>query len=98
MTIDPNNDITIVLGWLREISITGAILISGWKARDIFQIAIDFFKDVKDFMSETRGFMTRVETNHLCHMEAYLRKMSGYSEAEDEKVNRAFKYRDQDTL
>jgi hypothetical protein len=84
MMIDPNLEVTTILGWLREITIITGVVVIGWKARGAIQPVIDFVDDIKSFMMETRTFMQVVQTNHLTHIEKALAKMAGTEYKSDE--------------
>lgn len=62
---------------VRDITVVAGILIIGWKARSWIQPFIDFFEESKDFMKSMRRDMQTLLTNHLHHIEADLKTMSG---------------------
>lgn len=84
---DPVSTVTSVghlATMLRDLVASGAVLFIGWKARDIVQPMIEFFKKANLFMDETstvltgmQGDMKLVMNNHIPHMARDLRKLSG---------------------
>lgn len=74
---NPEQSITMVLSWLREIMIIAGIGVLGWKSRGAFQSVIDFKDRVVRHMNAMEGFAETVLENHLKHIEKDLSKLSG---------------------
>lgn len=79
-----------LFGIARDIFIIGAVIKVGWKARDLVQPAIEFFKDVRTFMVIVTGHMGQLEkdmqillSNDLEHMNSYLKVIAENSEPKD---------------
>lgn len=62
---------------IRDITLVFGVLVIGWKARSWVQPAIDFFNNANTFMFDVRRDMQTLLTNHLSHIEADLKHMSG---------------------
>lgn len=59
-------------------------IVFGWKGRSWVQPIVDFFKEAKEFMKESKLHqqtmehnMTLLMTNHMAHIEADLKTLSG---------------------
>ena len=74
---NPEQSITMVLSWLREVTIIGGIAVLGWKSRGAFQSVLDFKDRVVLHMTTMEGFAKTVVENHLEHIERDLAKLSG---------------------
>lgn len=68
---------------LRDGSILVSILVFGWKARDLVQPPIDFFKQAKMMFERATKHMDTMEagmnillTNHLTHIQGDLNKLA----------------------
>jgi hypothetical protein len=68
----PAQEISYVIGWVRDLGIFGFVLVVGWNARSIFQEVKDFTKDIRGHMKRMEKFAFRMETNHIRHIELYL--------------------------
>jgi hypothetical protein len=82
--ISPNMTVGELVATIRDASFIVGILVFGWKARDIIQPLIDFFKEAKATMSRANKHMTIMErnvsllmSNHLKHIAADLHTISG---------------------
>lgn len=71
-TNNPEQVISYVISWARDLAIFGGTIVFGWKARDIFQDMKDFVNEIRQHMKRMDAFALRLETNHLKHMEEYL--------------------------
>lgn len=77
--MDANNTaqtLTLVLGWLRELSIIGFILALAWHARGAYDDAKNFFERISTHMETMETFAKSVVENHLTHMEESLKKLA----------------------
>ena len=79
MFADTTLTVTTALEWIRDVVVIIGIAVFGWKVRDAFQGVVDFKDEVVSFMRDTRHFMHNVETNHLSHMEEYLKDLADSS-------------------
>ena len=77
MAGDPTQAISTALIWIREVSIIGAILFFGWKARAAWQDVIDFTKEVRKHMRTMNRFAHVVVENHLRHIERDIARLNG---------------------
>jgi hypothetical protein len=83
---DPSTTVTIgqVISTLKDLGFIVGTGVVGWKARDLFQPAVDFFKRAVDHMDimesgvkSLQMDMNTLLTNHLSHVEADLKVISG---------------------
>ena len=81
MYLSPEIQVTSILGWLRELSIITGIVVFGWKSRGAFQSVTDFVEAIQKHMLFMEAFATRMESNHLKHMELYLYRLVKNSRA-----------------
>lgn len=72
-----------VISSIRDITFVLGILYTGWKARAWVQPIITFFDNANAFMVDTRKDLQMLLNNHLTHIEADLRHMSGRHEHVD---------------
>lgn len=76
-----------VIASFRDGAIIVAICTIGWKARALYQVAKDFFKRSLEHMDKVEKGMNAMESgmsilldNHLTHIQADLKSMSGRKE------------------
>ena len=76
--------VNTLLSGIRDIILIVSVLGIGWKIRAFVQPAIDFFKGIKDHLVRSAKHMDMMETsmsllltNHLTHIEADLKSLSG---------------------
>ena len=69
--------ISELLGWIREVTIIGTIMVLGWKSRGIWQGVVDFSTRITKHMDLMEEFAGNVVNNHLKHIERDLAKMAG---------------------
>ena len=72
----PAQEISYVISWVRDLGIFGFVLVVGWNARSIFQEVKDFTKDIRGHIKRMEKFAFRMETNHIRHIELYLRAIA----------------------
>jgi hypothetical protein len=77
------NHITVVLGWLREVSIIGILLGISWKARGIWDAASLFLDRIEKHMAHMETFADTVVDNHLKHIERSLDKLTRSDDARE---------------
>lgn len=61
----------------RDLSIVGTLIVIAWKARGVYESAANFFKRTSDHMDKMEHFAKAVVDNHLKHIEADLKILSG---------------------
>ncbi len=62
---------------LRDFSIVGVLVVGAWKARGIYETIANFFERMTKHMDVMETGMTTLLTNHLAHIEADLKTLSG---------------------
>jgi hypothetical protein len=62
---------------LRDFSIVGFLVVSAWKARGMFESSKKFFERLTTHMDVMECGMKTLLTNHLAHIEADLKSLSG---------------------
>lgn len=65
---------------LRDFSIVGVLVIGAWKARGFYEVAANFFERMTKHMDVMETGMSTLLTNHLAHIEADLKTLSGRNE------------------
>lgn len=73
-------DLTLVLGWVRELSIIGFIIGLSWKARGWYDDAVTFFDRITEHMEKMEEFANVVVTNHLDHIEKDMKRLADAQE------------------
>ena len=68
--------LTTVFGYARDLSLIGFLLFVSWKSRGIYDEALCFFTEIRNFMADMRVFMVGINknadvvvNNHLKHLE-----------------------------
>ena len=74
---NPEQSISMVLVWIREIAIIVSIAVVGWKTRGAWQGVLDFSNRVVKHMETMEGFAQTVVENHLKHLERDVAKLVG---------------------
>jgi hypothetical protein len=64
-------------GFVRDLSVVATVIIASWKGRGIFETAKNFFERIELHMDTMELFAKTVMTNHLKHIEADLKTLSG---------------------
>jgi len=88
---DPSTmTVSQVISALRDIGFLIGMIYIGWNARSIVQPLLDLFKQAKSHLDRSDIFMTKMEIsmstllmNHLKHIEADLKTLSGRKDASD---------------
>ena len=62
---------------LRDFTIVAVLISVSWKARGYYERVSKFFDRVTQHMTSMETFARTVTNNHLTHIEADLKKMSG---------------------
>lgn len=78
MSIEQNLSIIIDCVW--KLAVIAGITTVAWRARGIWDDAKDFLTRVEEHMNSMEKFAQTVMSNHMYHMQEYLRQL-----AEDKK-------------
>jgi hypothetical protein len=62
---------------LRDLTVVGTLLMVAWKTRGIYDSAKSFFERLTAHMDVMERGMTTLLSNHLTHIEADLKTISG---------------------
>lgn len=93
--MEPGSAATIgsLASTLRDAAFFVGILVAGWKARDIVQPAVDFFKESKTLMVRANLHMSKMEdsmslllNNHLPHMAEDIKRLQHGRKTDEESA------------
>lgn len=93
---DPSSTVTIgqVVSTLKDGAFFVGILIFGWKARALFEPVLRFFTRVNVHMDTMEHGMSVILNNHLNHIEADLKAISGrrhaYSDVNESPIESTY--------
>ncbi len=61
---------------VRDFAIAGTLLTTAWKARGVYEKSVAFFDRTIKHMDAMEAGMNTLLTNHLAHIENYVKSMS----------------------